>query len=147
MEGSSGEIRWTDAVPAGAWAVAVSGGGDSVALLELLRHRGDLLLHVVHLDHETRGGESATDALFVGELAARWGLAFTIRRRSEIEPAIAARLPANRSARFRAARLELFRRVIAEHRLAGVILAHHADDQAETVVQRLLRGSGPAGLV
>ena len=85
MEGSSGEIRWTDAVLGGAWAVAVSGGRDSVALLELLRHRGDLLLHVVHLDHETRGRESAADARFVNELASRWGLACTIARRSEIE--------------------------------------------------------------
>jgi tRNA(Ile)-lysidine synthase len=136
-----------DQVPAGAWAVGVSGGADSVALLELLRHRSDLRLHVVHLDHETRGGESAADAEFVRELASRSGLACTIARRREIEPALAERLPANRSARFRAVRLELFRRVIAEQVLAGVILAHHADDQAETVMQRLLRGSGPAGLV
>jgi tRNA(Ile)-lysidine synthase len=138
-----------ETVPAGAWAVGVSGGGDSVALIELLRHRGDLRLHVVHLDHETRGSESAADAHFVADLASRWGLACTVARRSEIEPALTAagRLPVNRSARFRAARLELFRRAIAEHQLAGVILAHHADDQAETVLQRLLRGSGAAGLV
>ena len=139
-----GEIS-IDSVPPGAWAVGVSGGGDSVALLELLRQRGDLTLHVVHLDHETRAGESALDAEFVRELAGHLGLPCTIARRSEIEPAIA-KLPTNRSARFRAVRLELFRRVIEQHRLSGVILAHHADDQAETVMQRLLRGSGPAGL-
>ena len=133
-------------VPSGAWAVAVSGGADSVALLHLLlSHRADLSLHIVHLDHETRDGESARDAEFVGELAASMGLPRTIARRSEIEPGIDT-LPANRAARFRACRIEVFRRVVAAQALQGVILAHHADDQAETIMQRLLRGSGPAGL-
>jgi tRNA(Ile)-lysidine synthase len=56
-------------------------------------------------------------------------------------------LPTNRSARFRAVRLRFFRREVDAHRLMGVILAHHAGDQAETVFQRLLRGSGYSGLV
>ena len=149
MQQTSGEGRLTGAigaVPAGAWAVGVSGGGDSVALLELLRQRSDLALHVVHLDHETRGADSTADAQFVRDCAAACGLAHTIARRSEIEPEIASSLPTNRSSRFRAIRLELFRRVIAEHHLSGVILAHHADDQAETVMQRLLRGSSIGGL-
>ena len=133
-------------VPAGAWAVAVSGGADSVSLLHLLlSHRADLSLHIVHLDHETRGGESARDAEFVRDLAASKGLPCTIARRSEIEPAIG-RLPPNRAARFRACRIELFRQVVSAQGLRGVILAHHADDQAETIMQRLLRGSRPAGL-
>jgi tRNA(Ile)-lysidine synthetase-like protein len=135
-----------DAVPGGAWAIGVSGGGDSVALLELLRERGDLALHVVHLDHETREGESARDAQFVRDLAIARGLAHTIVRRAELESSIRFSLPKNRSSRFRALRLELFRRVVAQHSLAGVLLAHQADDQAETVMQRLLRGSGLGGL-
>jgi tRNA(Ile)-lysidine synthase len=132
-------------IPAGRWAVGISGGADSVALLLLLRERADLSLHVAHLDHETRAGASAEDARFVRELAERLELPCTIERRSVVESGIDP-LPANISARFRAARLALFRRVVKEHGLAGVILAHHADDQAETVLHRLLRGSGPAGL-
>src|SRR4051794_16756002 len=132
-------------VPAGAWGVGVSGGADSVALLHLLCDRADLSLHVVHLDHETRAGASAADAGYVRELSKRLGLACTIARRSDVE-AETAHLPANRSSRYRAARFELFLRVVTEHRLAGVVLAHHFDDQVETVFQRLLRGSGPAGL-
>jgi tRNA(Ile)-lysidine synthase len=100
---------------------------------------------VVHLDHELRGEASAGDAEFVRELARRLGLPFTVARRSEIEPTIP-ELPANDSARYRAIRLELFRRVVEKNKLAGVILAHHADDVAETVMQRLIRGSGPSGL-
>jgi tRNA(Ile)-lysidine synthase len=133
-------------LPPGRWAVGVSGGGDSVALLELLAGRRDLELIVAHLDHETRAGASASDAEFVEEIASRWSLRCIVARRSEIE-ATMRDLPANRSARYRAVRLAFFRRLITEQGLAGVVLAHHADDQAETVVQRLLRGSGPAGLV
>lgn len=133
------------AVPPGRWAVGVSGGADSVALLLLLHERPTLVLHVAHLDHETREGASAGDARFVEELAARLGLPCTVGRRSEIERG-ATPAPTNTSARFRAARLALYRRVVHEHDLAGVILAHHADDQAETILLRLLRGSGAAGL-
>jgi tRNA(Ile)-lysidine synthase len=132
-------------VPAGAWAVGVSGGADSVALLELLRHRDGLRLHVVHLDHELRGEESAGDARFVAELAANWKLDVTVARYRDVEDKRIGS-ESNKSARLRAARFKLFADVVEQHRLAGVILAHHADDQAETIFQRLLRGSGPAGL-
>ena len=136
-----------DTVPAGARAVGVSGGADSVALLLLLRERPDLRLHAVHLDHQTRGQESTADAQFVDELCARLNIDRTIARRGDVEPTVpAGRLPDNPSARFRALRFELFRRACESHNLSGVILAHHADDQAETIFQRLLKGSAPAGL-
>jgi tRNA(Ile)-lysidine synthase len=139
----SDPIEAVNAIPAGAWAIGVSGGVDSIALLELAHQRSDLQLHIAHLDHETRGGGSAEDAQFVAELAARWKLPVNIARRSEIEVGLE---EMNTSARYRAARLTLFRRVVAAHQLTGVLLAHHFDDQAETILQRLLRGSGPAGL-
>jgi tRNA(Ile)-lysidine synthetase-like protein len=133
-------------LPEGAdWAVGVSGGADSVALLLLLRDQPDLHLHVVHLNHELRGQDSELDAAFVGELAGKLELPFHLRRRSEIEPNLG-ELPANPSARYRAARLAWFGQVVDEHHLAGVVLAHHADDVAETVLHRLVRGSGAAGL-
>ncbi len=132
-------------VPPGRWAVAVSGGADSVALLLLLHDRRELFLHVVHLDHQTRGQASADDARFVFDLATRLSLSATIARRDEIEPNMSS-LPKNPSARYRAVRIELFRRVVDAENLLGVILAHQADDQAETIFLRLLRGSGPAGL-
>jgi tRNA(Ile)-lysidine synthase len=128
-------------VPAGLWAVGVSGGADSVAMLLLLAGRADLSLHVVHLNHQTRGAHSDDDAEFVRALADRLKLPFTIGQRDEMESSMQD-LPANPSARYRQMRLELFRHVVRSHGLQGVLLAHHADDQAETVLQRLIRGAG-----
>jgi len=146
---SASLLREMTTVPPGGWAVGVSGGADSVALLLLLedyrRVQPALFLHVVHLDHQTRGEESTGDAEFVRGLAAGRSIPCTVARRDELEREMTG-LPVNPSARYRALRHELFRRVIAEHNLQGVMLAHHADDQAETVLHRLIRGSGPGGL-
>jgi tRNA(Ile)-lysidine synthetase-like protein len=132
-------------IPAsGAWAVGVSGGADSVALLLLMSRRPDLSLHVVHLDHQTRGRASTEDAKFVTELSEAMGLPSTIAKRDQLENQLSD-LPANPSARYRALRMELFTRVVERENLQGVALAHHADDQAETILLRLLRGEGPAG--
>jgi tRNA(Ile)-lysidine synthase len=116
-----------------------------VALLALLRSRGDLRLHAAHLNHQTRGEENAADSRFVANLAAGWGIPCTLGNRDEVERGLRD-LPRNPSARFRAARLAFFRRIVTEQHLLGVLLAHHADDQAETVLLRLLRGSGYEGL-
>lgn len=132
-------------VPPGRWGVAVSGGADSVALLLILHTRPDLSLHIVHLDHQSRGSASTGDADFVADLANRLAIPVTIARRDQIEPQMNS-LPKNLSARYRALRIELFHRTVARENLLGVILAHQADDQAETIFHRLLRGSGPAGL-
>jgi tRNA(Ile)-lysidine synthetase-like protein len=133
-------------LPAGAYALGISGHADSTALLRLaLAARADCPLRLVHLDHELRGAESSADADFVSVLARQFGLPLTRARRSEIEREMSD-LPSNPSARYRAVRHELFRRVTAGHGLAGVLLAHHADDQAETVLQRLLRGTSAPGL-
>lgn len=130
-------------VPEGEWAAAVSGGADSVAMLLLC---WGAVRHVVHLDHETRAGASGEDAAFVRALCRRLGVTCTVARRSELEPRLPGDVPTAVSARFRALRLMLYRDEVARLGLAGVLLAHHADDQAETVMQRLIRGSGFEGL-
>jgi tRNA(Ile)-lysidine synthetase-like protein len=134
-------------IPEGQYAIGVSGGADSVGLLRLvMEFRPDVGVHVVHLNHDLRGEESERDAEFVGQLAEKHRLPVTIARRSEIESMLVNR-PANKSALYRAVRFLLFKNVVSEHGLHGVMLAHQADDQAETVLHRLLRGSSPAGLV
>jgi tRNA(Ile)-lysidine synthase len=128
-------------VPAGAWAVGVSGGADSVALLLLLRDCPGVSLHVVHLDHQTRDGESGRDAAFVAQLAETLKLPCTIATRASVESGMS-QLDKNTSTRYRLARFELFSQVIRQNQLQGVLLAHHGDDQAETVFMRILRGQG-----
>ena len=132
------------AIEPGKWAVGVSGGADSIALLALLHDREDLQLHIAHLNHETRGPENDADAALVANLAKQWNIPCTIAKLSEL---VLANPPHNLAARYRAARQHFFRQVVEANQLQGVILAHHADDQAETILHRLLRGAGPAGLV
>ena len=126
--------------------VAVSGGADSVALLHALtslRRTSRLTLHVAHLDHSLRA-QSRDDAAFVRQLAERWRIPVTIERR-DVE-AICAReswSPEDgaRRVRYRFL-LETARRYSADY----IALAHTADDQAETVLMRLVRGTGLTGL-
>ncbi|HEY1683255.1 MAG TPA: tRNA lysidine(34) synthetase TilS [Tepidisphaeraceae bacterium] len=135
-----------DDLPTGKYAVACSGGADSTALVFLLRERRpELELRLVHLNHQLRGEESDVDEEFVRGLAKRFDLPATIARREQLEKRIDNRLR-NKSARFRAMRRELFAETVEKHGLDGVILAHHADDQAETILQRLLRGAGVRSL-
>ena len=132
-------------VPPGRWGVAVSGGADSVALLHLLHRRCDLQLTVIHLDHETRQGQSTDDAAFVAAMADGMSLPLVSATRRDIEPRLSDP-PTNAQALYRALRHELYRQAVEMHGLSGVLLAHHADDQAETVLMRLLRGTGIEGL-
>ncbi|MFY9689929.1 MAG: tRNA lysidine(34) synthetase TilS [Candidatus Acidiferrales bacterium] len=127
--------------------VAVSGGADSVALLRLLhRFRGQLgiTLLVVHFDHRLRGGESDADAEFVAELAR--GLKLDVEIDREDVAAAAARHKWNMEDAARRLRYAFFERAIAEGKATRIAVAHTADDQAETVLAHLLRGTGPAGL-
>jgi tRNA(Ile)-lysidine synthase len=130
----------TLSLPPGRALVAVSGGPDSVALLDLLgrtreTHRQDLI--VAHFDHGIHPA-SAGVAAGVRALAERFGLPY-----EEGLGALGAdaRETAARTARY--AWLELTR---ARQCAAFVFTAHHADDQAETILMRVLGGSGPAGL-
>jgi tRNA(Ile)-lysidine synthase len=127
--------------------VAVSGGADSVALLRILeRIHVDLgvSLSVVHFDHQLRGTESDRDAEFVSALAGSLGLDFVHHR--EDVAAAAKRHSWNIEDAARTLRYAFFQRVIDEGRATRVAVAHTADDQAETVVSHLIRGTGPAGL-
>ena len=127
--------------------VAVSGGADSVALLRLLfglRERLGIVLSVAHFDHQLRGKASEGDAKFVAELAEGLGLPFHIARAD-----IGGRAKKNKEnveATARAARLGFFAKLAAQGSVDKIATAHTADDQAETVLGHLLRGSGLAGL-
>lgn len=128
--------------------VAVSGGADSVALLLLLaelRNELGLGLSVLHLNHGLRGEESDSDAKFVSELAAGLGLEYVAAH--EDVAALARRQHRNLEDAGRRARYSFFERAIGQGHCVKVAVAHTADDQAETVLARILRGSGPRGIV
>lgn len=126
--------------------VAVSGGPDSVALLDVLVRLRDglgITLHAAHLDHRIRP-TSAEDAAFVADLAQRWGVPCTVAAADA--PALAAERGLSLEEAGRLARYGFLAALAAALGASVVAAAHHADDQAETVLLRLLRGSGLAGL-
>lgn len=123
--------------------VGVSGGRDSVALLQLLRGAGFKKLVVCHLDHALRA-ESAEDARFVAALAKEHGLKAVVAREN-----VAARAQRQRQSletAAREARYAFFARVARAQKCPRLFLAHHADDQVETLLFNLFRGSAAAGL-
>lgn len=126
--------------------VAVSGGPDSSALLHLLAARAPawkLRLGLAHLDHGLRE-ESARDADFVRQLAADLGLVLHTERVDVRDLQWRWRLSLEEAGR--KARYRFFQETADRHGYGRVALAHHADDNAETLLLNLLRGSGRLGL-
>ncbi len=126
---------------------AVSGGADSVALLLCLQRlapRFKLALSAAHLNHRLRGAESDADEQFVRELCARLGIDLAIESADVGKAAAAARQNLEETAR--RARYEFLRRVARQAGARRIAVGHTLNDQAETVLFRLLRGSGAAGL-
>lgn len=126
--------------------VALSGGADSTALLDLLsRLPGfNLRLVVAHLNHCLRGSESDADEEFCRKLAESYGIPFEIRR-VDVK-GLAKSEGLNLEDAGRRARINFLDQVREKHGAAAIVTAHHSDDQAETILMRLLRGSGMTGL-
>jgi tRNA(Ile)-lysidine synthase len=127
--------------------VAVSGGADSVGLLLLLlelREKLGIVLSVAHLNHKLRRKASDADERFVAKLAAKHGLVF--HAENVDVAARAKRKKANLEDAGRRARYDFFSRLVADGKVDLVAVAHTADDQAETVLAHILRGTGLAGL-
>jgi tRNA(Ile)-lysidine synthase len=135
-------VRRNEMVAAGQRVgVAVSGGADSVVLLHVLRGLRSAVAYdlcVLHVNHHLRGAESDADEAFVRELARELGLPVFV------EQAAAPKGDIEQQARNQ--RRAFFERAMSEHGLQRIALGHTRSDQAETVLFRLLRGSGLAGL-
>ncbi len=121
------------------WLIGVSGGLDSMALMHMLKEAGFRDIIVCHLDHGLRGRESAADALFVKRAAEKLGFsvetAKTDLRKQMVESGESLET-AGRNARH-----QMFSSVAKNKRCKRLFLSHHLDDQAETVLWNLMRGS------
>jgi len=131
------DIAKTIHLPKGRYVVAVSGGVDSMVLLDVLRQRPDLQLTVAHFDHGIRS-DSATDRKLIQDVTRRHKLPFVYD---------AGRLGAGASeAGARQARYKFLRTVKTQTGAQAIITAHHLDDAVETAIHNLMRGTGRKGL-
>jgi tRNA(Ile)-lysidine synthase len=128
--------------------VAVSGGPDSIVLLHLFKkislENSNLKLGIAHLNHLSRGEDSNKDSVFVVELGK------TIKLDTFVEEIDVSLLQKNINTSFqesaRIIRYDFLRRILSQWKGDLIALGHNADDQAETVLINLLRGSGLLGL-
>lgn len=128
--------------------VGVSGGADSVCLLLLLRELRKeqvMLLHAVHVHHGIRGAEADADLKFVRELCHEWEIPLSVQYADV--PALAAEQHMSLEEAGRKVRYELFEKVAMEIGAHAVCVAHHRDDLVETMLFRMLRGTGVRGLL
>ena len=133
-------------VPGERILIACSGGADSVALSHLLKELAPRLrirLGLIHFDHRLRRG-SEKDSKFVKNLARHLGVPFYSGRRKLSQKIAEKGLSPEESAR--KIRYKFFEAVARKTRIKKIALAHHQDDQAETVLMRLLQGTGLRGL-
>lgn len=137
---------WT---PGDCIVVAVSGGPDSVALLHIMRWIAaspeyNLSLVCAHVNHGFRPEESEEEAKFVRRMAKELGVPFEMVKLDI--PAYMRKTGKGAQLAAREKRYEFLYDIARKYGAASIALAHHANDQAETVMMRLLRGSGPSGL-
>ena len=128
--------------------LALSGGPDSVALLHALRElapRFGYRLAASHVNHRLRGAESDRDEAFVRELCSTLGVELFVEQANNFDPALDPAAP-NLEERAREARYAFLVEAAKRFGASHIATAHHADDQAETVMLRLLRGAGATGL-
>lgn len=124
--------------------VAISGGRDSVVMLHWLISQGLRNLILCHLNHGLRGRESGQDAALVRRLAKRHSLIGEVQKRDVA--AFAKKHQLSLETAGRQLRHEFLFAMAAKHGAHTVFLAHHADDQAETILANLCRGSSVSGL-
>jgi tRNA(Ile)-lysidine synthase len=127
--------------------VGVSGGADSVTLLRILQELSEqqgIRLAVLHFNHGLRGADSESDERFVASLAADFHLPYFCGREDVAATARAKHW--NLEDAGRRLRYSFFGSLVREGHINRVAVAHTADDQAETVLGRILRGTGPKGL-
>lgn len=139
------DLLQTSLLPPGSRVLcAVSGGADSMCLLHLLSRREDLSLVCAHFNHQLRGEESDRDEAFVREICGQWNIPLTVGR-GDVK-AFAKREKLSLEEAGRTLRYTFLFRAAEEELCDWIATAHNAEDNAETLLLHLLRGSGLNGL-
>lgn len=128
--------------------VAVSGGPDSMALLHAIhliapKYRWSVI--AVHINHQLRGEESEKDEEYVRLTCQKWNIPLKVRKVEVLKAKEEQKRGTQEIAR--TLRYQEFRRVAQECSIQKVLLAHHADDQLETILWNVIRGTSPTGLI
>lgn len=126
------------------WLLAVSGGLDSMVLLHFLKNLGYESLIVGHVNHQLRGAESDLDAELVAGVASAMGLRYE-EARVDV-PAFVAERKCSIEVAARELRYAALAEMASRSQCSNLVTAHHADDQVETVLMNLFRGSGERGI-
>ena len=132
--------------PRGKVLVALSGGGDSVALLHLLIKISDdfgISIEAAHLNHSLRGKESDKDESFCRDLCSSLNIPLTVERLKAGEISLN---EGSIETAAREARMAFLKRAAMRGNIIRIATGHTLDDQAETILQRMIRGTGPTGL-
>lgn len=119
------------------YVLGCSGGADSVFLGEALFQAGFKRIIVAHFNHALRGAESEEDEAFVRQLAKKWGYEFISEKWAH---------PEKSEEKARQARHDFLEKIRRQEEAKATLLAHHQDDQAETILFNFLRGTGVRGL-
>ncbi len=124
--------------------LGLSGGADSMALLHILHRWPEVEVAAVHIHHGLRGAEADRDAAFVQTACQRLGVSLTVCREEVATFAEQHKISLEEAGR--RVRYAVFERLLTQDGFNAVATAHNADDRAETVLMRLIRGSGVDGL-
>lgn len=123
--------------------LCISGGSDSACLLDIfskLEPKYNLQLHIAHVNYALRGEDSKADEVFVRELAKKYNVAVSVLKPKKSQ------YKGNLENSLREIRYAFFEKLRQELKFDLIVVAHNQDDQAETVLMRIIRGSGLAGL-
>ena len=135
----------TGMIPPGSKVLcAVSGGADSMCLLHMLSQREDITLAAAHFNHQLRGKEADRDEEFVREVCSRWDIPLTVGRGDVRACAKREKRSVEEAAR-QMRYAFLFQTAKTDH-CDLIVTAHNADDNAETMLLSLIRGTGLTGL-